>query len=175
MKTLDLRKTWPLTASLFLIGFSIFVLATSTVAQTRPLIFPTSVLQSDLLDQEDLRADKQEWRYACTHGDVQAVYDYFNSSEQVLTISHINYRPLSLPSPSYPKLARTAGVTGSVNVMIVVDESGRVIYSRALSGPLLLSAAAEKVACQALFTPPTLSGAAMRVSDTIVYNFTLIR
>jgi hypothetical protein len=42
------------------------------------------------------------------------------------------------PQPSYPKMARAAGIEGAVVVEVTVDEAGRVVAARAVSGHPLL-------------------------------------
>jgi outer membrane biosynthesis protein TonB len=56
-------------------------------------------------------------------------------------------------------------------VQIIVDEGGRVISARAISGHPLLRAAAESAARQAKFSPTLLSGTPVKVTGIIVYNF----
>ena len=69
--------------------------------------------------------------------------------------------------------ARAAHVSGTVIVQVLIDETGQVIRANAISGHPLLLAAAVKAASEALFSPFTLSGQPVKVSGTIVYNFSL--
>lgn len=75
--------------------------------------------------------------------------------------------------PSYPPLAKTARVSGSVVVEVTVDESGNVISARAISGHPLLVDAAVNAARRWKFTPTQLSGQAVKVIGTITFNFNL--
>jgi TonB family protein len=86
--------------------------------------------------------------------------------------SLISSQAISLPKPPYPRIAREAGVSGTVTVQILLDETGKVISARAVSGHPLLKAAAEKAAYQARFSPTILTGQAVKVSGIITYNFT---
>jgi len=117
----------------------------------------------------------QEWRHACSREDVQAVQDYFHPTDNKTSVSAclLNLRALNMPSLQYPKLAKLARVSGKVVVQILIDETGRVIYSDALSGHPLLTPEAVKTACQVRFEPFTLSGIPYKTSGTITYNFVL--
>jgi len=83
----------------------------------------------------------------------------------------LNSKALNLPKPVYPPAARQTGVFGVVLVAVTIDERGRVAEAKAVSGPILLHAAAVAAARQARFSPATLSGEPARMSGTISYNF----
>lgn len=83
----------------------------------------------------------------------------------------LNGKALSLPHPEYSGFARAAGASGQVRVVVVVDESGKVVSARAVSGHHLLHAAAESSAKGAKFSPTTLCGQPVKVSGLIIYNF----
>ncbi len=82
-------------------------------------------------------------------------------------------KAISLPQPPYPPLARQIHLQGSVPVQILVDESGRVISARAVSGHAFLTHAAEEAAMRARFTPTTYNGQPVKVLGVITYNFVL--
>ncbi|HVF27568.1 MAG TPA: energy transducer TonB, partial [Pyrinomonadaceae bacterium] len=85
----------------------------------------------------------------------------------------LNGKAISKPVPSYPPVAKAAGVSGAVTVQIMVDESGNVISATAVGGHPLLHEAARQAALQARFSPTLLSGQPVRVSGVITYNFVL--
>jgi TonB family protein len=85
----------------------------------------------------------------------------------------LNGMALSLPPPSYPEAARRMRQTGLVQVEVVVDENGKVISARALSGPSTLRQVAVDAAIRARFSPTKLSGQPVKVTGQINYNFTL--
>jgi protein TonB len=60
-----------------------------------------------------------------------------------------------------------------VAVEVVVDENGKVISARALSGPPSLRDASVQAALRAHFSQTKLSGQPVKVSGQINYNFTL--
>jgi VWFA-related protein/TonB family protein len=83
----------------------------------------------------------------------------------------LNTKAVSLPKPTYPTGARNFGATGTVIVEVVINEEGRVIEARALSGPQLLQGAAVSAARLARFLPARLSGMPVKVTGTITYTF----
>lgn len=85
----------------------------------------------------------------------------------------LNGSAQSLPQPAYPPQAKTARVTGSVSVQVVIDEKGNVISATAASGHPMLRQAAVGAARRAKFSPTLLSGEPVRVSGVITYNFVL--
>jgi TonB family protein len=78
-----------------------------------------------------------------------------------------------LPKPPYPPLARQIKAQGAVNVQVLIDETGKVISARAVSGHPLLMAAAQQAAYRAVFSPTTLGDQPVKVSGVITYNFIL--
>ena len=80
---------------------------------------------------------------------------------------------ISLPKPTYPVIAKQMHAQGAVNVQILIDESGKVISARAVSGIPVLVHAAEEAAMRARFTPTTLSNQPVKVQGVITYNFVL--
>jgi protein TonB len=80
---------------------------------------------------------------------------------------------LSLPKPLYPPLAKHAGADGAVNVQVLIDETGKVVSARAVSGNPLLRAAAQQAAFAARFSPTKLGDQPVKVSGVITYNFQL--
>lgn len=89
-----------------------------------------------------------------------------------ISLGVINGKATSLPKPPYPPSARAVGASGAVNVQVTIDENGKVISARAVSGHVLLRDAAERAARSARFTPTYLSERAVKVNGLIVYNFT---
>ena len=85
----------------------------------------------------------------------------------------LNGKALSLPAPSYPEMARRMRTIGLVEVEVVVDENGKVISARALSGPVSLRDVSVQAALRARFSPTKLSGQPVKISGLINYNFTM--
>ncbi|HEX8632809.1 MAG TPA: energy transducer TonB [Pyrinomonadaceae bacterium] len=80
---------------------------------------------------------------------------------------------LSKPAPTYPTVAVAAQASGAVEVWVAVNENGRVVSARALSGHPLLQEAAVDAAYEARFTPARLDGRTLKVSGVVTYNFVL--
>jgi TonB family protein len=78
---------------------------------------------------------------------------------------------VSNPQPKLPDAARNAKVSGPVRVEVTVDEKGKVISAKAVSGNSLLHKSAEESARKARFTPTKLSGQPVKVTGVIQYNF----
>jgi protein TonB len=85
----------------------------------------------------------------------------------------LNGEAISLPKPPYPPLAKQARIQGPVSVQVLVDESGKVISAKAVSGNPALVSAAQRAALEARFSPTLLGEQAVKVSGVITYNFVL--
>lgn len=83
----------------------------------------------------------------------------------------ISSKAKSLPYPHYPAKARATRASGRVNVEIMVDESGKVISARALSGHQLLQNAAAEAAYRAEFSPTIVEGKPVKLKGSILYTF----
>ncbi len=83
----------------------------------------------------------------------------------------LNGKAISLPKPLYPAIAKAARASGTVVVQVIVDEEGKVISARAVSGHPLLQQASVQAAYGARFSPTQLSGQPVKVTGTISYNF----
>jgi Ca-activated chloride channel family protein len=85
----------------------------------------------------------------------------------------LNSKAVSLPRPDYPAAAKSVGAQGRVVVELTIDERGKVIKARAVSGHPLLQKAAVAAALQARFSPTMLSGEPVSITGTISYTFLL--
>jgi protein TonB len=91
---------------------------------------------------------------------------------KVLKISKVlNSQAISLPRPNYPPMAKQIRVQGTVAVQVLIDENGKVVSAKALSGHPLLVAEAVRAAQQARFSPTMIGDQAVKVSGVITYNF----
>lgn len=93
------------------------------------------------------------------------------STQKPVSSGVLNGKALNLPKPDYPSTARAAGASGTVVVEVTVDETGKVVAARAISGHPMLRAAAVNAARQARFAPTKLSGQPVKVAGVITYNF----
>ncbi len=92
---------------------------------------------------------------------------------KVISKGVITSLALILPKPPYPQIAKQAGAHGPVNVQVLINETGKVISAKAVSGNPLLMHAAQQAALAARFTPTRLGDQAVKVSGVITYNFVL--
>jgi TonB family protein len=84
-------------------------------------------------------------------------------------------KPINRPTPCYPESAKAEKISGRVQVKFVVNEEGKVIWARAISGKPKLQRAAVSAACRSRFTPSTLLGSKVKVKaiGIITYVFKL--
>jgi TonB family protein len=85
----------------------------------------------------------------------------------------INGEAISLPIPIYPEMAKRMRLQGSVSIQVLIDEQGRVISAKAVSGSPFLTIEAQKAAMRARFSPTRLGDQPVKVSGVITYNFVL--
>lgn len=82
-------------------------------------------------------------------------------------------KAISLPKPVYPRMAIESRLAATVNVQILVDESGKVISAQAVKGHPMFLRAAQEAALRARFTPTMLNDKPVKVQGVITYNFVL--
>jgi TonB family protein len=80
---------------------------------------------------------------------------------------------LDLPKPTYSAISRQAHAQGAVSVQVLIDETGKVVSAKAVSGHPLLQPAATQAAYRARFSPTRLGDQPVKVSGVITYNFVL--
>ena len=79
--------------------------------------------------------------------------------------------PIKREIPVYPEAARQAGVFGDVVVEVIVNERGKVLEAKALSGHVLLRQAAETAARSWRFRPSKRQGGRVQSVGTITFKF----
>lgn len=87
------------------------------------------------------------------------------------SIEPINGKAVKLPIPFYPKAAQDQRAAGEVLVSVVIDETGKVIFARGISGNAFLRAAAEQAARRAVFNPTYICDDPVQVKGVIRYYF----
>jgi protein TonB len=91
---------------------------------------------------------------------------------KVVKISQVlNSKAISLPRPNYPIIAKQIKIQGVVTVQVLIDETGKVVSAKAVSGHPLLVHEAQKAALQARFSPTIIGDQPVKVSGVITYNF----
>ena len=91
--------------------------------------------------------------------------------QEIVNVGVVNDKALQLPKPPFPPIARAARAAGTVTVLVIIDEAGKVIAARAITGHPLLRDGAVAAARQAQFTPPIISGQPAKVRGILLYNF----
>ena len=76
-------------------------------------------------------------------------------------------------TPTYPPLAKSARVQGSVVLQASIGKDGSIQNLKVVSGHPMLSAAALEAVKQWKYKPYFLNGQAVDVDTTITVNFTL--
>jgi TonB family protein len=88
--------------------------------------------------------------------------------DRIVKVSKVlNSEAISLPKPRYPPLAIQIHLEGVVNVQVLIDEAGRVVSAKAVSGHPVLVAEAVRAAAQARFSPTILGDQPVKVSGVI--------
>lgn len=88
-----------------------------------------------------------------------------------VSIGVANGKAIHLPKPPYTAAAIAVRAEGEVTVQVTIDEMGKVISAKAVSGHPMLRAGSERAAWNARFTPTTLSKIPVKVTGVIVYRF----
>jgi Gram-negative bacterial TonB protein C-terminal len=125
----------------------------------------------------------------CSKKDKSLVADYFSELQKqnleivqclkkrnqlnpiAKSISHLTPTAVSLPKPYFPQIAKNYRIFGSVDVEIIFDEQGKVIYAKAVSGKKIFYRTAEKAACSSIFSPVRYCGKPTKQKRVIRYNF----
>jgi protein TonB len=76
-------------------------------------------------------------------------------------------------TPNYPPIARQINATGEVQVMISIDETGRVVEAKATNGHPVLRMAAEDAARKWVFKPTLLDGSPVKQQGVLTFIFNL--
>ena len=130
------------------------------------IIAPTDWDSLDVIDMPDDCGSEQKSESCASsfpkpqttsEGRAVIISDECNSKVKVLAA----YRPC------YPVIAKSAHASGTVKVMVVVDESGQVTWARAWRGHPLLQFAAVRAACKWRFEPARCGS----VNRMISFNF----
>lgn len=83
----------------------------------------------------------------------------------------LNGRAIRLQKPKLSEKAWAAGASGTVIVIVSINEEGKIIRACAIKGHPLLWEAAEHAARVSEFAPTILNGNPVKVTGVISYNF----
>lgn len=98
------------------------------------------------------------------------VYSYSQAPVQIdpaIAAQHL----LDHPKPIYPAIARAARVMGTVVVLVVIDENGRVADESVVSGPPMLQSATLEGIRQFMFSPFTQDGKPVEAITAVGIGF----
>lgn len=73
--------------------------------------------------------------------------------------------------PSYPSMARESRALGDVQISIVIDEKGKVIEAKVVSGDRLLRRTSLEAAKRWKFNPTFLNGTPIKVQGILTFRF----
>jgi TonB family protein len=79
---------------------------------------------------------------------------------------------LAKPQPVYPSIAKQINASGEVQVEVMIDETGRVMTAKAVSGHPVLRSAAEDAARKWVFRPTILDGKPVKQPGILKFVFT---
>ena len=83
----------------------------------------------------------------------------------------LNVKVASEVLPAYPEKAKNKGIEGQVEVQVLVNEDGEVIFANPLAGPEELWAESVKAAVGARFTPMIFAGEPAKITGRLIYDF----
>ena len=83
----------------------------------------------------------------------------------------LNVKTVNDPLPVYPQNARDKKIEGRVEIQLLVNEDGEVIFANPLSGPEELWAESVKAAVTARFSPMKLSGKPVKITGRVIFDF----
>ena len=83
----------------------------------------------------------------------------------------LNMKILNDVLPTYPQKAKDKNIQGRVEVQLLINEDGEVIFANPLSGPEELWAECVKAAVAARFKPTTLSGEPVKITGRVIFDF----
>jgi tetratricopeptide (TPR) repeat protein len=78
---------------------------------------------------------------------------------------------VKLAMPMYSQVERQRNIQGIVTVQITLDEEGKIVAVKAISGPVSLRLAAEDAARKSKFTPVKVGEKTIKATGFINYNF----
>ena len=95
------------------------------------------------------------------------------SAPRTIYFGVLNSRGMNIPKPPYPAAARSAGLSGQVVAVVVIAETGQVIWARVVNGHPMLQASVKTVVCQARLKPIRVAGHFVKAKGVLTYKFVL--
>lgn len=94
-----------------------------------------------------------------------------SNAPQTVELGQLNALALKLAVPVYPQMAQKLNIQGKVTVQVTLDEEGKVISAKAVSGQSLLRSACEDATRGSKFKPALVGNRAVKATGFVVYNF----
>ena len=95
-----------------------------------------------------------------------------NSEPKLVSTGSLSGRESKRVTPSYPAIAKSSNISGTVRVFAIVDENGKVWVTNS-EGPTLLRKAAEEAARGWSFPPTVIGGRPARLAGYLDFDFKL--
>jgi TonB family protein len=86
-------------------------------------------------------------------------------------VSRTAPRLLQGGTPDYPRVLRSRGIAGVVDVEVTIDETGRVTNATAVSGPGPLRELAARAVRNFRYAPATINGVQTSSTTTVSFHF----
>lgn len=94
------------------------------------------------------------------------------ASPQYVNVGNLSRQAINLLKPDIPQRAAQMGASGRVTVQVVLDENGKVVSVKAISGHVYLRDSTEAAVRQSSFNPVIVGGKVVKATGTITYDFT---
>jgi hypothetical protein len=149
------------------------------IAESGSVLSAKAISGDELLRDSSVKAVKKAKFRQIADGvpvKVKGIVVYnFDSFVKCINAGIVNNKALNIPKPQVANLNHPKHLQireeQTVNVQIVVDESGKVIRARAVSGHPMLRHACEYSARQAKFPPTLVNPGPVKVQALLVYKF----
>lgn len=92
-------------------------------------------------------------------------------TDQIINLGSLNNLAIKLAMPTYPAFDRQRKNEGIVTVIIMLDETGKVLSAEATDGPKSLQGFAEEAAKKSKFNAPKVNDQPVKAKGYIAYNF----
>ena len=83
----------------------------------------------------------------------------------------LNMKILNDALPEYPQKAKDENIQGRVEIELLINEEGEVIFANPLSGPEELWAESVRAAVGALFRPAAVEGEPVKIAGRVIFDF----
>jgi TonB family protein len=107
---------------------------------------------------------------------IESPYAKMTNPDAYLEVSDLDVKPTFIKkgTPKYPEIARRAGIDGRATVLVLIDETGKVVEADTLDSPHpSIGAAAIEAALQIDFSPGEKNGEKVKSRMSIPFDFRL--